>query len=209
MVFVYNLLWSQAPFLVLGICIAALIGYLYFSPLCYFSLFFFLFCLYFFRNPERVCSARDSFSIVCPADGKIIAIEEGDECRKVAIYLSLWDVHVQWAPISGLLTDISYHPGKFFRSFTPKCSLENEYNLIRIEHESGQTITVRQIAGFVARRIVCWVKAGQEIKVCKKFGMIRFGSQVEITIPKSAELFVSLDERVFGGKTLLGRLEQL
>ncbi len=208
MFLISNLLWTQAPFLVLGIVAVAFLGYRFFKPLFLLSVLFFVFCLYFFRNPNRVCPTKDTFSIVCPADGKIMAIEENETTKKVAIFLSPWDVHVQWAPIAGNITNITYHPGKFFKAYLPKSSLENEYNVLTIEHESGQKILVRQIAGFIARRIVCWVKQEQEINACEKFGMIRFGSQVEVTVPKSAELFISLDERVWGGQSVLGQLEQ-
>ena len=208
MFLISNLLWTQAPFLVLGTVIVAALGYRFFKPLFILSLLFFFFCLYFFRNPNRVCPAKDAFTIVCPADGRVMAITEDGQFKKVSIFLSVWDVHVQWSPIAGKITDITYHPGKFFKAYLPKSSLENEYNILTIEHESGQKIFVRQISGFIARRIVCWVKQGQNINACEKFGMIRFGSQVEITVPKSAELFVSLDERVWGGQSVLGKLEQ-
>ena len=154
--------------------------------------------------PDRV--------IIAPADGKVVEIvhdehaqlEEGFAYR-VSIFLSPLDVHVQRTPIAGTIKKTEYRRGAFMVAYAPKSSNLNERNDIIIMSADGFTIKVRQIAGIVARRILCWVKAGEQVSAGVPFGMIRFGSRVDVFLPPSIDLAVKKGDRVVGGLTVLGR----
>lgn len=207
-----NLLWKHGTYIVGFLALAGVIAYIIFSPLLIVIVPFFIFCLFFFRNPARVCpqAQNDSQIIICPADGKIVDIVHKNEQDldgyewKVSIFLSPLDVHVNWLPVSGIVEEIAYRPGKFVVAYAPKSSDINERNDLVVRNEQG-TFMIRQIAGIIARRICCWVKPGDFLKAGNTFGMIRFGSRVELFLPESIALSVSRGERVYGGKTVLGR----
>ena len=173
------------------------------------GLFFFSF--YFFRSPERQCPAdaiKNGY-IIAPADGHVIDITDDPAftegyARKISIFLSVWDVHVQWAPVEGLVTAVTYFPGAFFRANLAKSAQENEHNDVVIESVSG-IIMLRQIAGLIARRICCWVKPGDEVQMCQKIGMIRFGSRVDLFLPNNTVFNVAVGDRVYGGQTVVAR----
>jgi len=208
-----NLLWTEglAVFFVLtGLGVAS---FFLFRPLFYLVVAFLAFSMWFFRNPERVCEVglKDSSVLVCPADGKVVDVQfsvdkkiEGYS-QKVSIFLSPFDVHVNWVPIAGRIKKVSYSPGQFKFAFLPKASELNERNDLLLESPNGKTIIVRQIAGTIARRICCWVKEGEQVAFGQKYGMIRFGSRVDIFLPENVELFVGVGQRVYGGQTVLGR----
>jgi phosphatidylserine decarboxylase len=208
-----NLLWTESPWIVALLLATGFIGLFFFNPLFYCALFLFAFCFYFFRNPERVCPEAliDQNVLICPADGKIVDISHDPDgsfngyYHKVSIFLSPLDVHVNWTPISGTIAKVEYVPGKFMMAFLPKSSELNEHNDITIKH-GEKNILVRQIAGTVARRIVCWGKEGQGISAGQKYGMIKFSSRVDILLPKDTMLAVRYGQNVYGGKTVLGRL---
>jgi phosphatidylserine decarboxylase len=208
-----NLLWTESPWIVAILLALGLIGLFIFKPLFYSALILFAFCFYFFRNPERMCPEAliDQNVLVCPADGKIVDISYDPNGGfkgyhyKVSIFLSPLDVHVNWTPLSGTIEKVEYVPGKFMMAFLPKSSELNEHNDIIINH-GGKNILVRQIAGTVARRIVCWGKQGQGISAGQKYGMIKFSSRVDILLPKDTALAVQSGQKVYGGKTVLGRL---
>lgn len=208
-----NLLWTESPWIIALLLAIAFIGLFFFKPLFYATLILFAFCFYFFRNPERICPEAliDQNVLVCPADGKIVDISYDPDGGfkgyhyKVSIFLSPLDVHVNWTPISGIIQKIEYVPGKFMMAFLPKSSELNEHNDIMIKN-GQRTILVRQIAGTVARRIVCWVKQGEDVHAGQKYGMIKFSSRVDILLPKDTALAVQCGQKVFGGKTVLGRL---
>ncbi|MDR3646885.1 MAG: phosphatidylserine decarboxylase family protein [Candidatus Babeliales bacterium] len=170
---------------------------------------FFLFSFYFFRNPDRVCKERefDNNILVSPCDGLVVTIEKISDLtytQKISVFLSPIDVHVNWIPDDGIIEDVIYRPGKFIVAFAPKSSDINERNDIVINCKKGK-IQVGQIAGFVARRICCWVKKGDNIKAGTKFGMIRFGSRVDIFLPENVEIKVNLGQKIKGGQTAIGR----
>ena len=207
-----NLLWTESPWIVAVLLVVGFIGWFFIKPLFYGALILFAFCFYFFRNPERVCpEAIDQNVLVCPADGKVVDVSYDPNGGfkgyhyKVSIFLSPLNVHVNWIPISGIITKIEYVPGKFMMAFLPKSSELNEHNDIVIDH-NGKTILVRQIAGTVARRIVCWAQEGQKVVAGQKYGMIKFSSRVDILLPKEVSLEVNVGQKVYGGKTVLGRL---
>jgi phosphatidylserine decarboxylase len=210
---VTNLIWTEGPFLlVIGVMVASIAYYV--NPVLFsISLSVLVFMFYFFRNPDRVCkeALHDACIIVCPADGKIIDVQQSPQGdfegfdQKVSIFLSPFDVHVNWIPMTGDIEQITYKPGIFMMAFRPKSSELNERNDIVIADSRGHRLLVRQIAGALARRIVCWVRPREYVKAGKKYGMIRFGSRIDILLPKTAKIDVTLGQRVYGGQTVLGR----
>lgn len=163
---------------------------------------FTIFSAYFFRDPIRDKAFTDEY-IVSPGDGKIISIrEEKKDILTIRIFLSIFDVHIQRAPISGKVTKIIFTPGKFAIAYKPEAK-DNQRNLIRIEKENGKYAEVEQITGAIARRIVSYVKEGDEVQTGQKIGMIYFGSQVALHIPKDAKILVKEGEKVFAGETIL------
>ncbi len=166
-----------------------------------------LFVLYFFRDPERTIP-QDPGAVVSPADGRVVEIVdepwEGRPGKRVSIFLSIFDVHVNRAPVAGKIRKVEYHPGRFMAAWNGKASAENEQNAISIETPSGE-MSFKQIAGWVARRIVCWKRVGDEVALGERVGMIRFGSRVDIWLPSEAELLVKRGQHVAGGGTQLAR----
>lgn len=217
-----NLLWSQgrAIILVLSALLAAGCLFQHFHPSIGVSVYlaavigFFIFSFYFFRNPTRVCDAalHSSSIIVCPADGKVVDIQYDKACpfegypQKVSIFLSPFDVHVNWVPFAGSVEKMQYKPGAFMFAFLPKSSELNERNDVVFKRLASlsDTIVVRQIAGTVARRICWWVRPGDRVRLGDKYGMIRFGSRVDLFLPAQVELKLVMNQRVHGGKTVCG-----
>lgn len=170
---------------------------------------FFLFSLWFFRDPNRLIP-DDPNAIVCPADGKVISIQEVEDafvgkCTRIAIFMSVVSVHVNRVPINGVVKNIEYIHGKFLSAFKPETSLENERNAISIENERLR-IKVVQIAGIVARRIISYVVVGDELKRGERFGMIQFGSRVELFVPPTIRICVRPGEKVTSGETIIGEI---
>ncbi|OGP12620.1 MAG: phosphatidylserine decarboxylase [Deltaproteobacteria bacterium RIFCSPLOWO2_02_FULL_50_16] len=172
------------------------------------------FVVFFFRNPRRQGPA-DPNILVSPADGKVIAIEDiGDShflqgpTRRISIFLSIFNVHMNWIPFSGTILNIIYSPGKYFMAYHPKASTENEQNAVILEMEGGGQMAFVQIAGWVARRIVCYLKEGQGVLRGQLMGLIRFGSRVDIYLPPFADILVQPGMRVTGGETPLARLKK-
>ncbi|OCA06364.1 phosphatidylserine decarboxylase [Wolbachia endosymbiont of Trichogramma pretiosum] len=172
-----------------------------------------LLCTYFFRDPARAVPSNKDF-ILSPADGVISKIEEvsyplsaeNEEEKRftlVSIFLSVLNVHVNRIPISGTIKEMSYKKGKFVSAISNRSSNENEKQVIAIEHEKGKEIIVEQIAGFIARRIVCNLRTSQSVKAGERFGIIRFGSRVNIYIPIGIEVRVSEGQTVIGGETVI------
>jgi len=172
-----------------------------------------LFCLYFFRNPQRR-TPQETGAVIAPADGKVIQVDPsfyearflGTSMKKVSIFMSLFDVHVNRFPVSGVVRRISYHPGRFFSANRNKASRENEQNALFLETPSGQNILMIQIAGVVARRIVCWAEEGDRVVAGNRFGLIRFGSRVDIFLSPQSRLVVRPGDRVRAGETVVGYL---
>ncbi len=213
--FTANLLWSQGQAIVTVLIALLLIGLLAQSKLVTsIALMGWAFSLYFFRNPERHCIIPEGITkdrvVICPADGTVVEIVDvsddfvGADAQRVSIFLSPLDVHVQWAPISGTIEQILYRPGKFVVAYAPKSSDINERNDLYIAQSDTKRIIVRQIAGFVARRICCWVEEHEPIRAGTKYGMIRFGSRVDIIMPKTVALQVATGQTVVGGRTVMG-----
>lgn len=169
------------------------------------------FCLYFFRDPDRTAPEGEDIA-VSPADGKVVCVEpvqcdrfQSGKAIKVGIFLSVFDVHVNRSPAAGEVYGVKYVPGKFHNALFDKSSGENEHNIIALETPWGY-MEIKQIAGAIARRIVCRVKTGDRLGRGQRFGMIRFGSRTEVYLPLGTEIWVKTGDRVRGGETALGRL---
>ncbi|MGW8186015.1 MAG: phosphatidylserine decarboxylase family protein [Desulfobacterales bacterium] len=171
-----------------------------------------LFVVYFFRDPDRIIPSADGM-VVSPADGKVIAVETVDEspfyegrCKKISIFMSVFNVHVNRIPYEGTVKKIAYHPGKFIAANRNKASTDNERNAIFLETEKGSHITVVQIAGLIARRIICTVGSEQSVRRGQRLGMICFGSRVDLFVPPETDVGVGVGEHVKAGASILGVL---
>lgn len=199
------------PFLLAGLLLAAPF-LVWGGPWGLLALSIPFYVVWFFRNPRRV-PPSDEKSLLSPADGKIIFVGEVEEQRylekkmqKVSIFMSPVDVHVNRIPITGQIKGIYYNKGKYFSAFKEKASLDNEQNAVSMESTGGYPILFVQIAGFLARRIVCYLKVGDNVRRGERYGLIRFGSRMDVYMPTDFKLTVNLGERVRGGETILGRL---
>lgn len=163
-----------------------------------------LFMAYFFRNPHRV-APDEADIIVSPADGRVTRVEENENGKFVSIFLSPVDVHVNRAPIAGEITKISYIAGKKMPATSNEASIVNERNALTIEGEKI-TVVCTQIAGIVARRIVCWKREGDRLALGERFGLIKFSSRTDLQMPANVEVAVKVDDRVKGGETIIGRI---
>ena len=177
----------------------------------------FLFTLYFFRDPRRTPRGGEE-AIVSPADGKVVDIDEVDEPEviggravRVGIFLSIFNVHVNRAPLAGRVTHVEYRPGRFLAAFNERAGAENESNTVGLETRHSAPgggrlrVKVKQISGIIARRIVCACRSGTELARGERFGMIKFGSRTELYLPVgSAELAVGVGDKVRGGRTVIG-----
>lgn len=166
-----------------------------------------LFICYFFRDPERQIPTGPG-AVVSPADGRVVEIVDeplnGQPGRRISIFLSIFDVHVNRAPVAGKIRKVEYRSGKFMAAWSGKASADNEQNVIWIEAACGQ-MKFKQIAGWVARRILCWKRAGDDVALGERVGMIRFGSRVDLWLPAEAELMVKIGEHVAGGTSQLAQ----
>ena len=169
----------------------------------------FILIVQFFRNPDRSISPDESI-IVAPADGKVVVIEEVEEPeffkgkrKQVSIFMSPLNVHVNWYPISGKIKYFKYHPGSYLVAWHPKSSTLNERTTIVVENKNQKAVLIRQIAGAVARRIVCYSEEDKSIIQGEQLGFIKFGSRVDLFLPLDAEIKVELDQAVVGCKTAI------
>jgi phosphatidylserine decarboxylase len=170
------------------------------------------FAAWFFRNPRRVSPCADG-AVVAPGDGKIIAIEEDYEPRffkdhaiRVSIFLNIFDVHVNRIPCDGTVEQIVYQPGRFVAANRPEATMSNEQNAVMIRAANGAKVLCVQVAGLIARRIVCWTAIGEKVACGERFGLIRFGSRVDLFLPKGSSVSKAVGDRVKGGKDLVARL---
>ena len=184
-------------------------GLLFYAGMNWPASFFFilaLFVAYFFRDPERLISS-DEATIVSPADGKSVGIvPETDRTTRVSIFLSVFNVHINRAPVAGEVESVCYLPGKFKVAFDAAASAENEQNVLVIRSGSDR-IKFSQIAGILARRIVCWKKPGDSVAKGERIGLIKFGSRVDIFLPENVALSIRLGDKVWGGASVIGRIK--
>ena len=160
----------------------------------------------FFRDPERV-PPDEAGVVVSPADGKVVEVGDAADAegRRLSIFLSPLDVHINRAPMNGRVSDVRYQAGHFFAAYKGKASEENERNAVALVDDAGRTLRIVQIAGFLARRIVCYVHPGDSLQKGQRFGMIMFGSRVDLYLPGDAEVAVQPGQRVRGGETIVAR----
>lgn len=176
------------------------------------SIGLFALIVYFFRNPVREVEYNDT-TIYAPADGKVVVIEEAPEDEylkekriQVSIFMSPLNVHVNRMPVTGTIEYYKYHPGLFLVAWHPKSSTDNERTSVVLKTTSGISIMLRQIAGAMARRIVCYANEGKSFKQGEDIGFIKFGSRVDLFLPLNSDIKVSLGETVFGNKTVIAKL---
>lgn len=163
------------------------------------------FMAYFFRDPQRTIP-NDADAVISAADGRVTRVEDRENGKFVSVFLSPLDVHINRAPISGKIVKVDYIKGKKNPATSDEASLINERNALTIEGEK-MTVICTQIAGIVARRIVCWSKLGEKLAVGEKFGLIKFSSRTDLLMPKNVEVLVKVGDRVVGGETVIARLK--
>jgi phosphatidylserine decarboxylase len=166
-----------------------------------------LFVFSFFRDPERVIPAEPG-AVVSPGDGRVVVVTEeengGRPGKRVSIFLAVWNVHVNRSPAAGTITRVEYRPGKFLAAMRERASMENEQNIFTLSTDAGELV-FKQIAGLIARRVVSWKKAGEKVARGERIGLVRFGSRVDLWVPRDAEILVKVGENVKGGSSVLAR----
>lgn len=201
------------PFIFIGIVIFVIAAYLGWSILTFVAGIMTLFVIYFFRDPERHPSSEKN-AVITPADGRILEIRPvegkdnplGRPVIKVSIFMSIFNVHVNRIPIGGTISDISYHPGKFLSADLDKASEQNENNRVTLLTPDSREILIIQIAGLIARRIVFWMNKGDTVITGQRFGLIRFGSRLEVFLPADSRMVVQVRQKVKAGETIIAYL---
>ncbi len=163
------------------------------------------FIFYFFRDPQRVIPA-DPGAIVAPADGRVVVLTDeeqgGRPGKRISIFLAIWNVHVNRSPAAGTITNLKYRPGKFSAAMRASASAENEQNVITLATDSGEII-FKQIAGLIARRVVCWKQTGDRVARGERIGLVRFGSRADLWLPRDSELLVEVGDHLKGGSSVV------
>lgn len=166
-----------------------------------------LFVFSFFRDPERLIPAEPG-AVVSPGDGRVVVVAEEENAgrpgKRVSIFLAVWNVHVNRSPAAGTITKMEYRPGKFLVAMRERASVENEQNVFTLSTDAGEMV-FKQIAGVLARRVVSWKKAGEKVARGERIGLVRFGSRVDLWVPKEAEIVVKVGENVKGGSSVLAQ----
>lgn len=198
------------PFIAMAL-VLVVVGWLIHPVFAILFLGLLLFVIFFFRNPQRAIPSGEGF-ILSPADGKVIYSGPAMEGRflkrsvhKVSIFMSPLNVHVNRVPVSGKIKQVSYNKGKFFPAFAEKASLDNEQNAVVIETSTGEEVLFIQIAGWLARRIACYARIGEELTHGSIYGLIRFGSRMDIYFPENYRFTVEVGQKVKGGETILAK----
>jgi phosphatidylserine decarboxylase len=204
------------PFVVLFAIVSALLGGLVWEPLGWLGAILTIWCIYFFRDPDRYTPNREGL-IISPADGVVQSIvaatpppelDMGPEAlTRVAVFMNVFDVHVNRAPVEGNVKRLAYRPGAFLNASFDKASEDNERQSILLETDSGKEVAFVQIAGLVARRILCDLSDGQRVVTGQRIGMIRFGSRVDVYLPKGVNPLVSVGQRAIAGETVLADMK--
>jgi phosphatidylserine decarboxylase len=164
-----------------------------------------LFVFSFFRDPERAIPSEPG-AIVSPGDGRVVVVTDEDYAglpgKRISIFLAVWNVHVNRAPAAGVITKLEYRPGKFLAAMRERASMENEQNVFTLSTDAGEMV-FKQIAGLIARRVVSWKNPGERVARGERIGLVRFGSRVDVWVPRDAEIFVRVGENVKGGSSVL------
>lgn len=201
------------PFILIGMGITLFFIYTGLAVLGLLSGLFTLFVIFFFRDPNRPHHGGDQ-AVLTPADGKVLEVKQippedhplGHAGIKVSIFMSLFNVHVNRAPISGTIQEVAYTPGKFFSANLDKASKYNERNQVVLKTADSKRLVVVQIAGLIARRIACWIQEGDPVETGQRFGLIRFGSRLEVFLPSDSRIVIQAGDTVKAGKTEIGYL---
>ncbi len=200
------------PFILGSAFATAIVAILGLYVLALFFLVVTFFVSFFFRDPERVIP-EDEKAVVSPADGKVVevnVVQEGDfaaeKMLKISIFMSIFNVHVNRIPDNGRVTDVSYYPGKFLSANLDKASRDNERNAVSLEIGRGRKLIVVQVAGLIARRIICKIRKGDRLSRGERFGMICFGSRLDVYLPPDTAPAVSVGDKVLAGTSVLGCL---
>jgi len=200
------------PFIGAAAGITLIAGWLGWTPVAAVAAVLTLFVSWFFRNPARVIP-QGSRLIVAPGDGKVLAVDEEFEPRylkdrsvRISIFLNVFDVHINRLPCEGTIEDVQYQPGLFLVASKPNATLKNEQNAVMIKTAEGAKVLCVQVAGLIARRIVCWVNPRDRAVRGERYGLIRFGSRMDTFLPVGTAIKVSVGDRVKGGETILGEL---
>src|SRR5256885_4339105 len=166
-----------------------------------------LFIFSFLRDPERVIPTEPG-AVVSPGDGRVVVVTDEENAgrpgKRVSIFLAVWNVHVNRSPAAGTITKMEYRPGKFLAAMRERASVENEQNVFTLSTEAGEMV-FKQIAGLIARRVTSWKKQGEKVARGERIGLVRFGSRVDVWVPKEAEILVKVGENVKGGASVLAR----
>jgi len=201
------------PFIALFAFVTLVFALLDWGFLSFVFLLLTLFVVYFFRDPERHCPA-DNGAVIAPADGKVVFVGDvmeerffKEEVQKVSIFMSVFNVHVNRAPCSGKVIDTYYNKGEFLNASLDKASLQNEQAGIYMQTENGKNILFVQVAGLIARRIISYPRVGDILKRANRYGLIRFGSRVDVYLPKGSELNVRIGDQTVAGETVIGTLQ--
>lgn len=193
------------PFVIVPAVIALILGYFQLWLLVVVFVILTAFMAYFFRDPHRTIPQGDDI-VVSAADGKVTRIDENADGKLVSVFLSPLDVHVNRSPIAGQIEKVEYIPGKKGPATTNQASFINERNSLTIVGDK-MTVVCTQIAGIVARRIVCWNKQGDSLELGQRFGLIKFSSRTDVLMPPNVDILVSIGDRVVGGETIIARLK--
>ncbi|MGH7322918.1 MAG: phosphatidylserine decarboxylase family protein [Candidatus Rokuibacteriota bacterium] len=199
------------PFILVPLGLALLLGWLGWLKVGVVGLLLAGFMAFFFRDPERTPPAAAGV-VLAPADGRVVDIQQDVQesfvgpARQISIFLSPLDVHVNRSPVAGRIVSAEYRPGAFLPAYRPEASEQNERVTIAIQGE-GMRVVVRQIAGVVARRVVCRVRPGDWLRSGERFGLIKFGSRTDVVVPRAVRLAVRVGDRVRGGETIVGVAE--
>ena len=191
-----------------AVLVTAWAGWLWAAPLWLATLF----VVQFFRDPPRAIPAQPGI-VVCPADGRVIKVDEVDDpylkrpARRVSIFMNVFNVHSNRIPVAGVVKERWYHPGSFLNAALDKAARDNERNALWIKTEAGEDVVAVQVAGLIARRILCYVEPGQQVACGERYGFIRFGSRVDVYLPRSAQVRVALGDKVHAASDVLAQMK--
>ena len=201
-----------APVFAVGLGLVVLFGWLGSRIGLSLAGLFTAFAISFFRDPERV-SPSGKGAVLAPADGRVLLIEEqengpggAERTWKISIFMSVFNCHVNRVPLGGVVEEVDYRPGKFFAAHQDRASVQNEQNMLHLKTDQGDRFTVVQIAGLIARRIVCWVRSGDRVRAGDRFGLIQFGSRVDLYLPLDTRITLKRGDRTKAGLTVVGFL---
>lgn len=182
------------------------------DTLAFIALLATIFCVQFFRDPARELPA-DPRAVVSPVDGRVCRVdrsvvnpETGEECRRVCIFMNVFNVHSQKAPVSGVVEKVTYTPGLFINADLDKASTDNERNAVTVRVADGRLVTFIQVAGLVARRIICYAQVGDALERGERYGFIRFGSRVDVYLPMDCEITAQIGDKMVGNMSTIARL---